>query len=420
MTRMLNLRCLAALALFLACVPLFAQTNIAINRLRSLSWTNSFTNGSITLLYSTNLVDWLPARHMFSSTGITAVAAPQVGPAVFFRFQNNDISLVPSNMALVPEGEFQMGDNYNEGQAIEQPVHGVYVSSFLMEKFEVTNEQMRNVMQWAFDHGLIDVSANRVTNREGQPQPLLYLDSHDHEIPGIRVVFTNGVFWVTNNMEQFPITGVSWYGAQAFCNYRSDMEGLPRCVNFTNWTCDFSKSGYRLPTEAEWEKAARGGLTGHHFPWESYGGGYANYIPNNIALFKESGSPYDLWQFTPVGFYNGAVYQKQDLAWPGFQSVYQTANSVNGYGLFDMAGNAWELCYDYWQDDWYSDPQSRMKDTHGPNGPFTGTRYLTGRVMRGGGQGYYQFWMRCACRYFGPWPPDGPSSVVGFRCARSL
>ena len=406
---------LAALSLSLGQAPAQSVNITSATRSGLLTWTTPFTNSSITLLFSTNLNNrvWLPARHVFS-TGLvvsTALTTPRP-PVVFYRVQAQDISNVPTGMALIPAGAFQMGDNYSQGAATERPVHTVNISGFYMDRFEASNEQIRQVYQWAYDQGLLGATPATVTNRQGQSYELVDLDLKDHELPVTRLLFTNGLFSVPVGMANLPITGITWYGAQAYCNYRSDMEGLPRCINFTNWTCDFSQGGYRLPTEAEWEKGARGGLTGHHFPWASHGGNYLQHITPNQATFSGSINPYFNWYMTPGGFFNGQLQLKTAWNWPWVGESLQTADGVNGYGLYDMAGNAWEWCWDYWQGDWYSNPAASSDDTRGPVGP------VWGRHIRGGGQGYYEDKMRCANRYNIPWAPEWASPVVGFRSVR--
>jgi formylglycine-generating enzyme required for sulfatase activity len=300
----------------------------------------------------------------------------QVSPQVRFRVA---AETAPPGLAIIPAGSFQMGDNYAEGLINERPVHQVYVSRFLMARYEITNEQMRQVLQWAYDHELITVDATTVTNLEGAPKSFLSFVANDHGRQATFLRFADGLFYIESDKGDFPMSGVTWYGALAYCNYRSDIEGLPRCINFTNWTCDFSKAGYRLPTEAEWEKAARGGLTGHHYPWPSFGPNYARHIAYYMAKYNATVDPWSYnytayyWS-TPVGYFDGnqLSYGKQ-----------VGDDMVNGYSLYDMAGNVWEWCWDTWKSDWYAQPEAIQDDTVGP--VITGDVY---KAIRGGSYGY--------------------------------
>jgi len=307
---------------------------------------------------------------------------------------------IPVGMALIPAGTFQMGDNYSEGRPHERPVHTLYVSGFYMGKFAVSNDELREVLQWAYDEGLVGATANAVTNNEGTAQVLVDLGDTECQIS-----FSGGTFSVDSGKATFPCIEVSWYGAQAYCNYKSDMEGLQRCIDFSDWSCDYSAKGYRLPTEAEWEKAARGGLTGHHFPWESSGGAYSNHIDGSKANYGGSGDPYEdaeRTETTPVGYYDGS-------------QTPSGSDMANGYGLYDMAGNVWEWCSDWYLSDWYDRPGATQKDTRGPVGS------LSARVVRGGS--WYASTVatlnqRCANR--SSVSPSDLSYVSGFRCARGL
>jgi formylglycine-generating enzyme required for sulfatase activity len=379
----------------------------SMGRDRGLTWTNSAPGGSATVLFATNLQSgpWLPNRHIFPTSSVTSVALPPPHPGTaFYRIQVSHTSNVPAGMVLIPGGPFVMGDIYEEGFTNARPAHVVYVSSFYMDQFEVTNEDLRRVFQWAYDHGLINGNSTTITNTEGDPRELLDLDGDDHGRPVTRIGFTNGVFTIQPGRERHPATGVTWYGAAAYCNYRSDMEGLPRCVTFTNrvntwvsdWICDFTKPGYRLPTEAEWEKAARGGLTGHHYPWESYGGHYSSHI-------KPS------WQSDVQANYGGTGDTKPVGSYP-----------PNGYEVYDVAGNVWEWVWDYYKADWYLQPEATEADTKGPRGPWWGAEFLSKRIIRGGSVGYYDGkYLICASRHSQGYSPTYDNWVVGFRCART-
>ena len=301
----------------------------------------------------------------------------------------------PLGMSLIPEGTFQMGDNYSEGEIDERPIHNVFVSAFYMDQLEVTNEKLREVLQWAFDNGKISATATTVANLEGNQQELLDLES-----PLIEISFSNNSFVVDSGRENFPCVEVTWFGAQAYCNYRSDIEGLERSVDFNNWSVDLTKNGYRLPTEAEWEKAARGGLTGHHFPWDSGGGSFEEHIDGSRANYDGSRDPFEdsFVGSTPVGYYNGSqTPMGEDMA--------------NGFGLYDMAGNMWEWCSDWWQSDWYSLPDSSTSNTQGPaNG--------TSKCNRGGTFNDFERFIRCASRNHSA--PSNSHYSIGFRSARSL
>ena len=207
--------------------------------------------------------------------------------------------------------------------------------------------------------------------------------------------------------EAFPCVAVSWYGAMACAAWRSDMDGLTRSVNMTNWTADLNQPGYRLPTEAEWEKAGRGGLQGHYFPWPSYGGYADEHIGGSNANYCASNDPWDSagTATTPVGYYNG----NQSPAGP---------DMANGFGLYDMSGNVAEWCLD-----WYSDSYYAVSPTNNPTGPASGDTV----VVRG------DSWTCSDACFIGPIrgriafrTADYPYSAVsgggegryGFRCVR--
>jgi formylglycine-generating enzyme required for sulfatase activity len=174
--------------------------------------------------------------------------------------------------------------------------------------------------------------------------------------PASRFILGGSTFTALPGWEDHPMTNVSWFGARGFCEYY----------------------GFRLPTELEWEKAARGSMDDRPFPW-------GQEIARNNANYYASRDPYeDMSTFgsrtTPVGFYNGRTYDG-----------YNTLDSPSPYGLYDMAGNVWQ---------WVGDVTPRFSD----------------RFMHGGSKGTYDMDLRVWVRNSAP--PMYYSPSVGFRCAK--
>ncbi|MBU0639004.1 MAG: SUMF1/EgtB/PvdO family nonheme iron enzyme [Planctomycetes bacterium] len=319
----------------------------------------------------------------------------------------------PDGMVFVPGGEFEMGDSFGEGYSDELPVHDVYLDAYYIDTYEVTNQQYADALNWAWDQGgLIHVSSGVVYQYGGTAYG--YCDTTASSSYS-RIVWDGNTFTVTPDKEDHPMVRVSWYGSVAYCNWRSAMEGKPLCYDLSTWTCNFG-SGYRLPTEAEWEKAARGNTPGHRFPWsdqDTIQHARCNYYSSSSYSYDTSPTRgyHPLWGVSPypytspVGFFTGALQYKADWGWPGSPTSYQTANGVNGYGLYDMAGNVWEWCHDWYSSSYYSgSPGSN------PTGPGSGTY----RVLRGGSWNNYATYCRVATRSYNP--PGGRYSL-GFRCA---
>jgi formylglycine-generating enzyme required for sulfatase activity len=234
-------------------------------------------------------------------------------------------------LVFVQGGTFSMGSN--SGDSDEKPVHQVTISSFMIGKYEVTQEQYQ------------------------------------------RVIGTNPSYFASgSDAGKRPVEQVSWYDAVAFCNRLSEMEGLEKVyvINGTNVNADFKKNGYRLPTEAEWEYAARGGEKSKNF---TYAGS------NDIDQ---------------VGWYSSNS---------GNQTREAGTKASNELGIYDMSGNVWEWCWD-----WYGSYGSGQQTD--PLGASSGSY----RVSRGGSWGDSAGGLRSA--YRGSDGPDGRSSYIGFRVAR--
>ena len=233
---------------------------------------------------------------------------------------------IPTGMVLIPAGEFQMGSN--TGDDDEKPVHTVYVDAFYMDKYEVTNAQYKKFLD---------------ENSEVEPPS----------------AWNNSTYPI--DKKNHPVV-VSWDAAMAYAAW----------------------AGKRLPTEAEWEKAARGGLAGKKYPWgDTIDSSMAHYGQSNYA------------RATPGGKY-----------------------PANEYGLYDMAGNVWEWCLDEYNKDFYVNSPSQN--------PLFGARNLewlldnykslkADRVLRGGAWNTPD--PRCAIR--------GQLTLLtlytaGFRCVRAV
>ncbi len=253
----------------------------------------------------------------------------------------------------VPNGEFVMGTD--ENTPFFHPGNPVRVSDFNLDKFEVTNQQYATFLNQSWAQGLITVVNGEVFNGD-RTQVLLDVAPPTARSPigdrdsAIRFLTAEQLFVVVEGWETYPVVEVSWYGANAYANF-------------------FNR---RLPSEAEWEKAARGLSTelgtrtfirsdtvviglGFPYPW----GPQADLTRGN---FDNSGDPFENQgnvRSTPVGFYDGTV-----------RSGYATSNGESFYGAADMAGNVWE-----WVDDWHD---TIYRQPHTP--PTTGIY----KVIRGG------------------------------------
>jgi len=286
--------------------------------------------GGITGIFSgiCGIRGWIFARKKPGRNRILAYLPLSLLVILSMTFVRGFISIIPPSpppsppvheMVLIPAGEFLMGsDEFDD----EKPVHKVYLDDFYIDKYEVTNAQYKKFM-----------------DATGHKKPR-YWDNPNYNAP------------------DKPVVGVSWEDAAAYARW----------------------AGKRLPTEAEWEKAARGGLVGKRFVWGD------EWPPPSGAGNFDIGD--DGYEYTaPVGKFK-----------------------PNGYGLYDMAGNVWEWCGDWYDRDYYANSPGRN-----PKGPSSGEY----RVLRGGSW-YFNLTNNLRVANRNSLTPVSWSYYEGFRCGASL
>jgi len=278
-----------------------------------------------------------------------------------------EINIQPSvNDILVTGGTFTMGDTFI---SYEKPTHQVTLSNYFIEKYEVTNSEYCMFLN---SYGI---------SSDGR---LNYTQLIDFEYSP-QIKYNSGQFIVNSGKENYPVNFITWYGAAAYCNWLSQTKGYPKCYTESgNWDCDFTKQGYRLPTEAEWEYAARGG--------------------NQSRGYKYSGSN----TLDDVAWYwINSINPNNNLLSTGHGSFTVGGKTANELGIFDMAGNVAEWC-----NDWYDSYSSNAMTN--PTGPSTATY----RAARGG-----DWWNSnvdfCRSTARGAGDPAIGSFNFGFRPARS-
>ncbi len=256
---------------------------------------------------------------------------------IIFKLETSD-----AKMVYINAGEFQMGSE--KGNADERPKNAVYLDAFYMDKYEVTNAQYKEF-----------VDANPQWGKEQIPR-----EYHD----GYYLAHWNGNDFPIGK-DKYPVVYVSWYAAMAYAQWAKK----------------------RLPTEAEWEKAARGGLINQIYPW-------GNEIDPTKANYYDATDK----ELTPVGTY-----------------------PANGYGLYDMAGNVREWCLDNYQAEFYESSPKQNPVSGGGAIEELAKNFInlkTDRVLRGGSWLNSQHSSRVANR--SKRAPTDTNPNEGFRCVKRI
>jgi formylglycine-generating enzyme required for sulfatase activity len=323
---------------------------------------------------STATIQWASSptgswSNLFSVT-VTSNQIIEAGVPMFYRV----LQAVPTNLfsSMVPiqAGFFTIGDTLDDNQFGDAAPTNIYVSTFYVDTTVVTYSQWQVVYAYAINRG------------------------YQFDYAG------------SGKATNHPVQTVDWYDCVKWCNARSQQAFLTpvyytdagltqvyKTGQVTNPYVQWNANGYRLPTEAEWEKAARGGLSGRRFPW-------GDTISETQANYYASPGSYDL------GPYSGFNTNFTGGGWPYTSPVGYFA--PNSYGLYDMAGNVWEWCWD-----WYGTPYGQPT-TNNPTGPAVGTY----RAIRGGSLMYGAYYARCADRSDLYPSNPGHSGDTGFRTVR--
>ena len=276
---------------------------------------------------------------------------------------DNDDVIDSTEMVLVPEFDFLMGcaDGDHRCYDNELPSHFVDMPDYYIDLYEVTYEQYAAYLN----------AANPLNECEGG-----YCFRTFWPV-SLSVLYyqTDGTWTVLSGWEDRPVGGVTWYGAATYCEY----------------------VGKRLPTEAEWEKAAKSDTGKFIYPW---GVNWSQEAANSF----DSSDPYETGfkpESTPVGYYDGSDHDGE----------YETRDGSSPFGIYDLCGNAAEWVSDRYDAYYYDDEPTGGWDN--PQGPTEGNR----RVIRGGSWASAPTGITMRNSYRDSYPPEGATDWLGFRCA---
>ena len=348
------------------------------------------------------------AAGFFFATGLSLLAATGVAaPVSFLATVTNSTAphgAAPPGMVWVPGGEFSMGSKgatpgvctMSGGMPDAQPIHRVYVDGFWMDRTDVTNEEFARFIQ----------ATGYITSAEKKPAA--------QDFPGVPLEnLVAGSLVFTPVSHPVPLDDVTgWWKYQKGANWRhpegpgSTIRGKGKYpvvqVAFEDAVAYAKWAGKRLPTEAEWEFAARGGLTGKLYAWGDRMQPGGKWMANT-------------WQ---------GVFPVHDAGSDGFAGISPAAQfPANGYGLYDMSGNVWQWCADWYRADYYEKLAGPGGVTRNPRGPDSSLDpeepAIPKRVQRGGS---FLCTSEYCSRYLvgsrGKGDPSSPADHIGFRCVK--